>query len=415
LPFKTQPHPPPFPSYPNVGKTSTLNVLLGEKRAAVSATPGKTKHLQTFRTDQDIMICDCPGLVFPSVAATKEDMICNGILPIDQMRNHRAPMELMARRVPREIIEATCVKFYFYVSIFFEFFYCTHPVPKPNTHPPPTCNSSYGVVLPTPRFDEDPNRPPTGAEIGQAVAFNRGFMTSAGNPDESRSARIMLKDLVKGRVLHFVLPDDAVNDVFVPEGFKIASREDAVAPPSTSATGPESEAGAGAESGSSSSSSAAATAAPEWPERQPTASTAAVAGSESPSAEGGGTAIVHPHMAAALEKLKDRKPGTRATYVEPLARRAELVGDTHGGLGEVRALSGKRKQSKRRGVKGKAIAANPTGAGQAYIRKEEGKYAPVPIAELRRLKDMHAKMKVAQAQQRERMEVAGESSPAEQQ
>lgn len=33
--------------YPNVGKSSTLNALLGRKLVPVSATPGKTKRLQT--------------------------------------------------------------------------------------------------------------------------------------------------------------------------------------------------------------------------------------------------------------------------------------------------------------------------------------------------------------------------------
>jgi large subunit GTPase 1 len=32
--------------YPNVGKSSTINALVGEKKVAVTATPGKTKHFQ---------------------------------------------------------------------------------------------------------------------------------------------------------------------------------------------------------------------------------------------------------------------------------------------------------------------------------------------------------------------------------
>lgn len=32
--------------YPNVGKSSTINSLMGIKRTSVSATPGKTKHFQ---------------------------------------------------------------------------------------------------------------------------------------------------------------------------------------------------------------------------------------------------------------------------------------------------------------------------------------------------------------------------------
>lgn len=72
--------------YPNVGKSSTLNKILGYKKVSVSATPGKTKHFQTIRVDQDLMLCDCPGLVMPSFALDKAEMVIWGILPIDQLK-----------------------------------------------------------------------------------------------------------------------------------------------------------------------------------------------------------------------------------------------------------------------------------------------------------------------------------------
>ena len=31
--------------YPNVGKSSVINVLMGDKKVGVAALPGKTKHL----------------------------------------------------------------------------------------------------------------------------------------------------------------------------------------------------------------------------------------------------------------------------------------------------------------------------------------------------------------------------------
>lgn len=71
--------------YPNVGKSSTINSLMVEKKVSVSATPGKTKHFQTLYLDTDVLLCDCPGLVMPSFVLTKADMILNGILPIDQV------------------------------------------------------------------------------------------------------------------------------------------------------------------------------------------------------------------------------------------------------------------------------------------------------------------------------------------
>lgn len=92
--------------YPNVGKSSTINSLLGEKKVSVSSTPGKTKHFQTIHLSESIILCDCPGLVFPQFATTKADLICDGVLPIDQMREYTAPIALVVKRIPKEILEA---------------------------------------------------------------------------------------------------------------------------------------------------------------------------------------------------------------------------------------------------------------------------------------------------------------------
>ncbi|GFO00737.1 large subunit GTPase 1 [Plakobranchus ocellatus] len=82
--------------YPNVGKSSTINVILQQKKLAVSATPGRTKHLQTLYVDSGLMLCDCPGLVFPSFVATKAHLVINGILPIDELRDHISPVNLIS-------------------------------------------------------------------------------------------------------------------------------------------------------------------------------------------------------------------------------------------------------------------------------------------------------------------------------
>jgi len=152
--------------YPNVGKSSTINVLCKEKRVAESATPGKTKHFQTIILNDSICLCDCPGLVFPSFIATKADMVCNGLLPIDQMRDHVNPIGLVCYRIPRRVFE-----------------------------------QMYGLTLPQPSDFEDADRPPTPYELLQQYGKARGFMASHGMPDEPRSARYILKDYVSGRLL----------------------------------------------------------------------------------------------------------------------------------------------------------------------------------------------------------------------
>lgn len=93
--------------YPNVGKSSTINALLGEKKVSVSSTPGHTKHFQTINLSDTTVLCDCPGLVFPQFATTPAELVCDGVLPIDQMREYTAPAELIARRIPRDILEGT--------------------------------------------------------------------------------------------------------------------------------------------------------------------------------------------------------------------------------------------------------------------------------------------------------------------
>ncbi|KAL6257317.1 hypothetical protein P5V15_010892 [Pogonomyrmex californicus] len=156
--------------YPNVGKSSTINALLMDKKVSVSATPGKTKHFQTLYLEKDLLLCDCPGLVMPSFVCTKADMILNGILPIDQMRDHVPAITLLATLIPRHILE-----------------------------------DLYGFMLPSPE-GEDSDCAPTAEELLNAHGYNRGFMTQNGQPDNPRSARYILKDFVNGRLLYCVAP-----------------------------------------------------------------------------------------------------------------------------------------------------------------------------------------------------------------
>ncbi|KAK3105322.1 hypothetical protein FSP39_022517 [Pinctada imbricata] len=157
--------------YPNVGKSSTINSILKMKKVPVSATPGRTKHFQTLYVDSDLMLCDCPGLVFPSFVSTKAELIINGILPIDQMRDHVPPVSLVCNYIPRVTLEAI-----------------------------------YGINIPPPLEGEDPSRDPTADEFLNAYGHMRGFMTANGLPDCPRSARYILKDFVNGRLLYCNAP-----------------------------------------------------------------------------------------------------------------------------------------------------------------------------------------------------------------
>lgn len=153
--------------YPNVGKSSTINALIGAKKVSVSSTPGKTKHFQTIHLSDKVLLCDCPGLVFPNFATTKAELVCNGILPIDQLREFTGPAGLVAKRIPQAFLEAL-----------------------------------YGMKIAIRPLEEGGTGTPTAEEMLSAYARARGFTrTGQGQPDESRAARYILKDYVKGKLL----------------------------------------------------------------------------------------------------------------------------------------------------------------------------------------------------------------------
>ncbi len=77
----------------------------------------------------------------PSFALTKADMIINGILPIDQMRDHVPPINLICTLIPRGILE-----------------------------------HKYGIMIPKPEEGEDPNRPPFSEELLNAYACKLIFL-----------------------------------------------------------------------------------------------------------------------------------------------------------------------------------------------------------------------------------------------
>ncbi|KAG5419874.1 hypothetical protein I9W82_001754 [Candida metapsilosis] len=164
--------------YPNVGKSSTINALIGSKKVSVSSTPGKTKHFQTLHLTPDVILCDCPGLVFPNFAYTNAELVCNGVLPIDQLREHIPPTSLVCQRIPKFFLEAV-----------------------------------YGIHIPIQSVDDGGNGEyPTARELLNAYARARGYMTQGfGAADEPRAARYILKDYVNGKLL-YVNPPPVIID-----------------------------------------------------------------------------------------------------------------------------------------------------------------------------------------------------------
>jgi len=194
--------------FPNVGKSSVINVLVGASkhshqmtRVGVASQPGKTKHFQTVLIPDrdDIMLCDCPGLVFPSFVSSTADMIAAGVYPIDQMRDIYLVMSLLTKRISlRDIWNA---KYSIVV-----------PVPSKlalremNWHEP-AHDAEDGLA----RLNRLP--PPTAKEVLDTYCISRNlYATTSGIPDHQKASRTIIKDYVSGKLLYCHPPPISTTD-----------------------------------------------------------------------------------------------------------------------------------------------------------------------------------------------------------
>jgi len=107
------------------------------------------------------MLCDCPGLVFPSFTNSKAEMLCCGVLPIDQMRDYLSPVNLVVQRIPKIVLEKT-----------------------------------YKLKLPSADSIHY-----TAATFLTVYAGSKGLVTAqSSNPNLSIAARVVLKDYVNGKL-----------------------------------------------------------------------------------------------------------------------------------------------------------------------------------------------------------------------
>lgn len=142
--------------FPNVGKSSLLNAIMGKKVVSVSRTPGHTKHFQTIFLTNNVRLCDCPGLVFPS-STPRHLQVLLGSFPIAQLREPYGAVRYLAERID---------------------------LPKL-------------LVLRHPEGDDEWSA----MDICDAFALKRGFLTAkAARPDSYRAANSILRMALDGKI-----------------------------------------------------------------------------------------------------------------------------------------------------------------------------------------------------------------------
>jgi large subunit GTPase 1 len=156
-----------FIGYPNVGKSSIINFIMGETRTAVSSTPGKTKHTQSFIIN-NCKVFDCPGLVFPKISS-KDNLILNGVISLENLTDYLSPLRELVSRVPVIVLYT---------------FYKLKPLTYSELY-------DFGIN----HYDE-------ALSFLYSFSSTRKFFTSNhGIPDITKAAKIVLRDFVDGKIL----------------------------------------------------------------------------------------------------------------------------------------------------------------------------------------------------------------------
>lgn len=177
--------------HPNVGKSSFMNALIGKKVVSVSRTPGHTKHFQTIFLTQNIRLCDCPGLVFPSYYP-KQLQVLMGCYPISQLREPYSSIQYMAERI--DMVELLKLK----------------PVDEIRHEKPALNDPNYRPVKVMNKNQAGTSSDWSAWSICESWAMDRGFLTArSGRPDVYRAANHLLRKALDGRTLclSFYPPD----------------------------------------------------------------------------------------------------------------------------------------------------------------------------------------------------------------
>jgi hypothetical protein len=173
--------------HPNVGKSSLVNAILGEKVVSVKATPGHTKILQTLRLDDTTSLCDSPGLVFPRLEVPREAQFVGMLIPQAQLREPYSPLRYVMERQPAGLL-AELLKL------------------KPLTAAEVEDLRDAGVDLEI-ALEDGESAPWSPLAVCAVLARQRGWVRG-GQPDTERAGLHILGRVLEGSIRYHVTPPE---------------------------------------------------------------------------------------------------------------------------------------------------------------------------------------------------------------
>ena len=144
--------------YPNVGKSSLINMLRGRRSARASATPGETKGVQWLKISDNIMMYDSPGVITQRMSQSK--LIQTFAVSAQNAKD------------PEGIAEQILVKIL-------------------KLYGPKAIEHTYGISI---SKDDEPYT------ILEKIAKRRNMLLKGGELDLDRAAKAVIMDWQKGKI-----------------------------------------------------------------------------------------------------------------------------------------------------------------------------------------------------------------------
>lgn len=149
---------------PNVGKSTLINCLAGERRAQVGDKPGVTKGKQWVRVTPYLELMDTPGLLWPKL---DNEQYARHLAYLGSINDEIMDVERLATELLSELMQLC----------------------------PAAVTARYARAL--------PDTPKT--ELLSAVARSRGCIVKGGELDTERAARIVLDEYRGGKIARVTL------------------------------------------------------------------------------------------------------------------------------------------------------------------------------------------------------------------
>eukprot|EP01084_Bolivina_argentea_P052708 96815_1 len=91
--------------YPNVGKSSVINCIVGKKACSVAPIPGQTKVWQYVSLFDKFYLIDCPGAVYPRPGDGVITAILRGIVRVQKVENPEEYVDEILKRTRKEYMQ----------------------------------------------------------------------------------------------------------------------------------------------------------------------------------------------------------------------------------------------------------------------------------------------------------------------